>query len=87
MLVASTAALAMTVRSSGLSSMNRRLTLLLLQAYTLQQRPLALDAPSPLGAGPSSYGTESRKKYMGHEIRKHNRRDDCWVVIDGEVWE
>jgi cytochrome b involved in lipid metabolism len=52
----------------------------------LQQRPLALDAPTELQQRPTM-GTEDRKKYMGHEISKHNTRDSAWVVIEGEIWE
>ncbi|KAK4057518.1 hypothetical protein OIO90_001587 [Microbotryomycetes sp. JL221] len=56
------------------------------------REPLALEASpaqniDPLSNRPASFGTESRKLISGDIIKRHNKRDDCWVVIDGEVWD
>jgi cytochrome b involved in lipid metabolism len=28
-----------------------------------------------------------QKFYSTHEIARHNRPNDCWVVIEGQVWD
>ncbi|KAK4052691.1 hypothetical protein OIV83_001978 [Microbotryomycetes sp. JL201] len=59
-----------------------------LALWTYLREPLALETtPQELKNRPASFGTESRKLISGDIVKRHATADDCWVVIDGEVWD
>ncbi|KAM0786780.1 hypothetical protein ACM66B_002214 [Microbotryomycetes sp. NB124-2] len=54
------------------------------------REPLALEPatqPQTLRDRPANFGTESRKLVSGDIVKQHSKSDDCWIVIDGEVWD
>ena len=47
--------------------------------------PIALDAPLP--SKKSSKSKEAPQYIPYSEVQKHNTRESCWVIIEGNVYD
>ncbi|KAM0751511.1 L-mandelate dehydrogenase [Meredithblackwellia eburnea MCA 4105] len=51
--------------------------------YNEYQRPIKLDAPPPK----VTVNSKQPKLYAFEDVAAHRTRDDCWIILDGKVWD